>query len=247
MTLPVGELPEENNIKMIVAEIEKIPVIDGLILIDCVKVAHDSHQETRLYYQQLLKLLSTFSFTCVVNSAASIEIDYSDRSQLNTFDRYCWSSSIGQPKSNTRHEEIIYNTIRFSRPGNYTSQLIHNRLLDNDRSIFLVTLEDFLYHNQTTLNDKIRNWLVVGQTWGMCAHDNNIGLKNIAKLSQSYDLNFYAIDQGFNMHTDYLPAVYSPGKGFVPELIPTAGRQEFENDSLRWAHIPNFGYQLLLD
>ena len=241
MTLPVGELHEENNIKMIVAEIQKIPVIDGLILIDCVKVAHNSHQEIRLYYQQLTKLLSNFYFECVVNSSTSVEIDYSDRSQLNTFDQYCWSSSVGQPESNKRHEEIIYNTIRYSRPGNYTSQLIHNHLLDNDRSIFLVTLEDFLYHTRTTLNNKIRNWLVVGQTWGMCAHDNNIGLKNIAKLSKRYDLNFYAIDQGFNMHSDHVSSVYSP-----ENMILTAGQREFENDSLQWAHIPDFGYQLLL-
>ena len=136
---------------MIVAESQNIPVIDGLILIDCVKVAHNSHQETRLYYQQLIKLLSIFNFECVVNSSTSIEIDYSDRSQLNTFDQYCWSSSVKQLIPNTRHEEIIYNTIRYSRPGYYTSQLIHNNLLDSDRSIFLVTLEDFLYHNQTII------------------------------------------------------------------------------------------------
>lgn len=246
MILPVGESLEENDTNMIVQEIQKIPVIDGLILIDCVKVAHNSHQETRLYYQQLIKLLSIFSFAHVVNSATGVEIDYSDRSQLNTFDRYLWTDCVDRPAPTKRHEKIIFNMIRYSRPGNYTSQLIHNSLLDNDHSVFLVSLEDFLYHTQTTLNNSITNWLLVGQSWNMCVHDNNLGLKNIAKLPKSLGLNFYSIDQAFNMAPSHMPAVYSPGKGFVKDLIPTAGRQEFENDSLPWALIPDFGYQLLL-
>ena len=224
---------------MITAKIQDIPIIDGLILIDCVKVASDSHQAVRLYHQQLIKLLSRFSFTCVVNGNIGIEIDYSDRSQLNTFNQYCWSNTIGQTVIDPRQTEIIYNMIRFSRPGRYTSNLIHNRLLDNDRSIFLVTLEDFLYHVKTKLNDATKNWLIVGQSWNLCAHDNNIGLKNIAKLSKSCDLNFYEIDQGFCMKT------YS-GLAVELDFIPTAGRQEFENDSIEWAEIIDFGYKLIL-
>jgi len=176
----------------------------------------------------------------MVNSNIGIEIDYSDRSQLNTFNQYCWSSSIGQTSIDPRQTEIIYNMIRFSRPGGYTSNLIHNRLLDNERSIFLTTLEDFRYHVKKKLQDATKNWLLVGQSWDMCVHGNNLGLKNIAQLPQSCDLNFYAIDQGFCMKTD-------PGS-VVPSdyIISTAGRQEFENDSLQWAEIPDFGYQLIL-
>jgi len=224
---------------MITAKIQDVPIIDGLILIDCVKVASDSHQVVRLYHQQLIKLLSRFNFTCVVNSNIGIEIDYSDRSQLNTFNQYCWSNTIGQTVIDPRQTEIIYNMIRLSRPGRYTSNLIHNRLLDNERSIFLTTLEDFLYHVKTKLHDATKNWLVVGQSWKMCVHGNNLGLKNIAKLSQSCDLNFYAIDQGFCMKT-------YPGPAVELDSIPTAGRQEFENDSIEWAEITDFGYKLIL-
>jgi hypothetical protein len=225
---------------MITARIQDIPIIDGLILIDCAKVAADSHQIVRLYYQQLIKLLSRFHFNCLVNSNIGIEIDYSDHSQLNTFNQYCWNNTIGQTSIDPRQTEIIYNMIRFSRPGSYTSNLIHNRLLDNERSIFLTTLEDFLYHVKTRLNDATKNWLVVGQSWNLCVHSNNLGLKNIAKLSQNCDLNFYAIDQGFCMKTNPVPAVGSE------YIIPTAGRQEFENNSLQWAEIPDFGYKLIL-
>lgn len=71
---------------------------------------------------------------------------------------------------------------------------------------------------------QITHWYVVGQSWQMCVHENNIGLNNLAKL---LDLNFYS-----NL-TSFLKINGS-----------TVEHEDFINDKLSWKFVPRFGYQL---
>lgn len=71
---------------------------------------------------------------------------------------------------------------------------------------------------------EIDHWYVAGQSWQMCVHYNNIGLKNLSKLS---DLNFYCDSRSFLKIN-----------GTVVE------HDDFVNDELTWKFVPRFGYQL---
>ena len=73
--------------------------------------------------------------------------------------------------------------------------------------------------------EKINHWYTVGQSWQMCVHDNDIGLKNLSTLS---NLSFYA-----NL------------KSFLKINGNTVEHSDFDNDSMLWNFVPRFGYQLI--
>jgi hypothetical protein len=73
--------------------------------------------------------------------------------------------------------------------------------------------------------EKINHWYVVGQSWQMCVHNNDIGLKNLSKLP---NLSFYA-----NL------------KSFLKINGNVVDHDDFVNDSMSWNFVPRFGYQLI--
>jgi hypothetical protein len=201
---------------------EAVPVIDGLIMIDCWRPSLEQQKNYNDFYIPLLAKLIHFDFKCIVNAAYNVILSTEDTSIRNTFRTYYWS------ESKTPNVNIVQNLIKYCGGANHTSALFQETLLNNNDSIMLLDFDDFVYHWQSKLDCKVNNWLVVGQAWKNCVHRRPIGLDNMYRMNPHRDLNFYAIDGGFNTRNDTPP-----------------GYENFQQDSLPWAYIENCGYTLI--
>lgn len=108
-----------------------------------------------------------------------------------------------------------------------TSTLISKYVFDQ-HTVNIINDYDFVWFCTEYLSYQIQHWLVVGHTWQMCTHSHVLGLPRLAELSAIYNLNFYATDYSFCTMTEQ-PATLT----------------DFEQDSLNWGLIEDFGYQLL--
>lgn len=201
---------------------EAVPVIDGLIMIDCWRPSPEQQKNYNDFYIPLLAKLMHFDFKCIVNAAYNVTLSTEDISIRNAFQNYYW------PESKRPNVNIVQNLIKYCSGANHTSALFQETLLNNNDSIMLLDFDDFVYHWQSKLDCKVNNWLVVGQAWKNCVHNRPIGLDVFYRNTEYPQLNFYAIDTGFN--TD---------SGTVTTY------KNFQQDNLPWACIENFGYKLI--
>jgi hypothetical protein len=192
-------------------------------MIDCWSPRYlDQKKEYNNFYIPLLSKLINFDFKCIVNAAYNVTLTTEDPSIRNAFRTYYW------PESPDQNVNIVQNIIKHCSGSNRTSTLFQDTLLDNENSIMLLEFDDFVHHWQNRLHCKVNNWLVVGHSWKICVHGKPMGLENMYRMNPHRDLNFYAIDGGFNTRNDTL-----------------TGYENFQQDSLPWAHIENFGYKLI--
>ena len=201
---------------------ETVPVIDGLIMIDCWRPSIAQQKNYNDFYIPLLAKLIHFDFKCIVNAAYNVILSTEDTSIRNAFQTYYW------PESQDQNVNIVQNIVKYCGGANHTSALFQETLLNNNDSIMLLDFDDFVYHWQSKLDCKVNNWLVVGQAWKNCVHRRPIGLDNMYRMTPHRDLNFYAIDIGFK--TD---------DGTVTT------HTNFQQDNLPWAKVENFGYKLI--
>jgi hypothetical protein len=198
---------------------ETVPVIDGLIMIDCWQPSVDQRKNYNNFYIPLLSKLMHFDFKCIVNAGYGVSLNTEDPSIRNTLQTYHYNINI------------LQNLIRHCGDCggiNKTSGILQETLLENNTSMMLLEFEDFIHHWQTAFDCKVNNWLVVGQTWKICIHNRPIGLDTMYRNSQYPQLNFYALTNGFR--TD---------DGTVTT------HENFQQDNLPWAQIENFGYKLI--
>lgn len=208
---------------MIVKNIhETVPVIDGLIMIDCWRPSLEQQKDYNSFYVRLLSRLIDFDFKCVINASYNVELNTSDPSVRNTLRTYYW------PESKNPNPTIVQNLIKHCGGSNQTSPIVIDMLLDNDHSYMLLEFEDFVHHWQTALDCQVNNWLVVGQAWKNCVHRRPVGLDNIYRNNTHPNLNFYALPEGFK--TD-------------DATVTT--HKHFQQDNLPWTYIENFGYKLI--
>jgi len=213
---------------MIVSDTDQVPIIDGLILIDCWEPPRSAEKQyLNLFYVGLVSTLTKFDFKIVVNSSSNCKFDGEDFSQLNTLNRYCWAYDHDDPSYQVTNQEhrAVFNLMRQNDLSQRVSSIINFSLLNNSNSAYITNLDDFVYYNNKHLNNTCKNWLVVGQSWGMCTHFNSMSLTNLRTIEH---LNFYTVDRGFCK--------------IDGELVYEA---DYENDSLSYKKIHNFGYQLL--
>jgi hypothetical protein len=195
----------------------KKPVIHGLLLLDCWEPQVKTHFFKDKYYVNLIENLNNENFTWVVNSASRLKIDLSDIAMANTFEVCKYQDD----------HPIIKNLLQYS--GNEkTSTLITRYILSYKKSMHIMSVEDFVWFCSEYMSGSIQNWLVAGLTWQMCTHSHALGLPKLAHLSKQHSLNFYATDYSFCTMTEQ-----------------TATLQDFEQDSLKWELIKDFGYRLL--
>ena len=220
---------------MIVETVNQIPELHGIIFIDCWEEACSTEKKQTIdnFYQLLVDCTSQYKFKCVVNSSIGMALDLRDPSVFNTFQKYSWGPAAETSLFvKTRRDQLLANLCRYAGrdPDNplTTSKIIQDHFLDN--GVLLLDGLDLIFHNDLFCNSECKNWLVVGQTWQMCVHDNNMGLKQFTKLSQDFGLNFYA--------TDY---------SFLKDDGTCANDNDFVNDTLKWTRIMHFGYQLMPD
>ena len=195
---------------------ETVPVIDGLIMIDCWRPRVDQRKNLNNFYVSLLSKLIHFDFKCIVNAGYNIALNTEDPSIRNTLQSYHYNINI------------LQNLIRHCQGFNKTSGILQEALLENNASIMLLEFEDFVHHWQTALDCKVNNWLVVGQTWKICVHNRPVGLDTLYRNIQYPQLNFYALTDGF-IKDDGTVTTY----------------ENFQQDNLPWAQVKNFGYKLI--
>jgi len=196
----------------------KKPNIRGLILLDCWEPEVRDHFYKDKYYVNLIEKLKDKNFEYIVHSAHGLQIDLNDTVMSNTFKVCDYSDNHSIMRSLLEHAGDLR-----------TSNLLEKYLLkQNGASINIINIHDFVWFSKDYLLNRIKNWLIVGHTWQMCTHDHALGLPRLANLSKTYNLNFYATDYSFCTMTEQ-----------------TAGLKEFEQDSLNWCLIEDFGYQLL--
>ena len=201
---------------MITASSKNKPDINGLILLDCWEPQVRDHFFKDKYYINLIEKLKDQHFKIVINSASRLQIDLTDPAMVNTLE-------ICQYRDD---HPIMHNLLQQSGPEKPSTLL--SRYLSNEKIIHIVNDLDFIWFATKYLNYQVHNWLVVGLTWQMCTHEHALGLDNLSQITKEYNLNFYATDYSFCTMTEQ-----------------TAGLKDFEQDSLDWCLIEDFGYQLL--
>lgn len=194
-----------------------IPKIQGLILLDCWEPQVKSHFFKDKYYINLIEKLKHSKFSYIINSATGLKIDLADPTIANTI-KVCEYRD---------DHPIMRNLLQYSGDEK-TSVLITRYLLSHSPTIAISNTVDFVWFCKHYLSSQIQNWLVVGHTWQMCTHSHGLDLPTLANFAKKHDLNFYATDYSFCTMTEQ-----------------TATQQDFEQDSLNWCLIENFGYQLL--
>lgn len=199
-------------------------IYDGLIMIDMWEPRQDQ-ENVREWQQHLVHRLTAQSFKCIVNACYNVAINYQtgsnemfqDRSQYNTMRIY-----NGVEENFTKHpkyqqnDQLLLRNLHNSRGFNSTSELMKQQVLNNNHSIFLTDLQDFLHHWQHVLEAKVNDWLVIGQTWGVCVQYRSIGLQNLLTLTQHYAMKFYGATWGFV--DDYGNQISA--KHFKQDLLP---------------------------
>jgi hypothetical protein len=204
---------------MITEHSAETPDIQGLILLDCWEPQAHEHFFKDKFYINLIENLrfNNFQFRYVINSASRLKIELNDVVMANTL-KVC----------NYRDDHpIICNLLENS--GDEKSSTLMSRYLFDAHTVNIINEYDFSWFCTEYLSNEIKNWLVVGQTWQMCTHSHALGFHALTRLSKQHHLNFYATDYSFCTMTEQ-----------------TAILEDFEQDSMRWKLIKDFGYQLLL-
>lgn len=195
----------------------KKPKIQGLLLLDCWEPTVHEHFFKDKYYINLIEHLRSYNFQWIVNSAARLKIELNDVGMANTW-KIC--------NYNDTHP-IIRNLLKHS--GDEKTSTLISRYVFNHHTINIISEYDFSWFCMDYLENKVQNWLVAGHTWQICTHSHALGLHALTRVAKQYHLNFYATDYSFCKMTEQ-----------------TATLNDFEQDSMRWCQIENFGYQLLL-
>jgi hypothetical protein len=195
------------------------PNFDGVILIDCWH-PRDHQYSKQIFFHRLCEYLSEIKGDCaqIINASAKLKLDYDDPSIVNTLKRYCWDQNLDSNDFLTTHHnvQIAINCLnQFS--GNLSTFLGLKKILDWHSSFYIVTLEDFLMHWHAQGSAKSTQWLVAGQSWQICVHNNSIGLKALSRLIGHYNMNFYVREE-FVLTDD--------------DTNPT--EMDFSNDTLNW-------------
>ena len=202
---------------MITEFINELPDIKGLILLDCWETQVYEHLFKDKFYINLIEKIANKNFKYIVNSVTKLQIDLSDPIMANTM-KVC----------QYRDDHPVMRNLLQQAGNEKTSNLLMKYLISQATAINISNEADFVWFAEDYLSNQIQNWLVVGHTWQMCTHSHSLGLPILAQIAKTYGLNFYATDYSFCTMTEQ-----------------TATLKDFEQDSLKWRLIKDFGYQLL--
>lgn len=206
-------------------------IIEGIILID---VWITSKENINAWYTDVVKNIRQVSDNpYFVNACYNNRWDYNDNdnvdlSQYNTLRLYHELDNQGEiPVSVPSPNKSVVSHIMKDFRGLNTTSDHFKKLFTKQNSICLTTLPDFLFHNSYYFEDQIKNWLIVGQAWGNCVHNRNIGLHNLATFTPP-DLNFFVANWSC-----------------LDENNNTITKKHIKRDSLTWKKTSNGLYQLV--
>ena len=79
---------------------------------------------------------------------------------------------------------------------------------------------------------------MAGQTWKICVHNNDIGLRRIARASsQAFTTSHCELINDFDFYADQI--------SFRNDQNMLVEHQDFIEDELQWEYLPWFGYKLI--
>ncbi len=197
------------------------PEFDGIVMIDCWQ-PQEHETSKQIFFYRLSEYISQHAdqYRQIINASMQCRFDYEDRSIINTLQTYCWDYVFDKNCSNTPNYYntwILFNTFEQFRNSYQLFAGIRKRLRQLDTCYYLVTIEDFLSHWHARGPMRSQNWLVVGQSWQNCVHNNSLGLKQMAEVSKFHHMNFYVMEKFLLTEQD---------------TAPTA--TDFSNDTLSW-------------
>ena len=166
-----------------------------------------------------------FTRECVVNTSHGCSIDTfgnPDPFVQNTLALYCYNEP-------TADHDLIFRMMRASNSGYQNHEKICTHLSHVPSAVSLYDLPDFVKHCEVTLDGRVRNWLVAGQSWQMCTHDRGIGFKRLRSL----------VSQGYNF--------YITPWSILKEDLQPLNELDVRDDRLSWEVIPGFGWRLLAE
>ncbi len=200
---------------------EAPPEFDGIVMIDCWQPC-EHEIDKQIFFYRLSDYISKHAsnYRQIINAALKCRLDYEDRSIINTLQTYCWDYQFDKHNSNTPNYYntwILFNTMEQFR-GSYTLfSGIRQQISRLDTCYYIVTIEDFLSHWHMQGPMRAQHWLVVGQSWQNCVHNNDVGLNQMAQAAKFHHMNFYVTEEYLLNDTDQNPT-----------------ETDFSNDTLQW-------------
>lgn len=152
----------------------------------------------------------------MINACYKAKIDYNDLCVWNTLCSYNWSGNFDRDIMSDFVENIGNNHL----PPNLKN-------VGPNRQFLLFSIESFI-KNHTRFCPNVKNWLVVGTSWQMCVHNRPIGLRNLSKIKDQYNLKIYGSPSGF----------YGDGKRVTDHNFKT-------DNTLEWTKVDTDLYQLV--
>jgi len=142
--------------------------IKGIIAIDCW-----DNNNLKSFYNNLDKKINFKDIESIIICNYEVCLDCNDVSLYNTLETYCWSEC---------NEKILLPLIKEAR-CRQTSAWLKDKFSDN--TFMLLDMYSVDYHI-TNCVPHIKDWLVIGGTYGGCTHSRPVNLKELPNLNANF-------------------------------------------------------------
>jgi len=175
----------------------------GLLCIDCWESSHLDK-----YYAQLEDKINFSNLESIIVANYELALDsINDLSQYNTLEEYSWTNF---------NQDILLSMAREARVRT-TSDTLKKYF---NKHTFLILSMSGLIHHLNNVVPHIKDWLVIGGSFGDCTHHRPVNFSELTKLPY----NFYASSW----------SLYKDDNSLI----------DFDNDSLSWTFEENGFYRL---
>ena len=121
---------------------------------------------------------------------------------------------------------------------NQVDRCIDREILSQIPHCTISTWDEFIHCLVDTLDRSVTQWYLAGQTWKVCVHSNDIGLRRIARAtSLAFTEPLSELINEFDFYVDQI--------SFRNKLNELVEHQDFIEDELQWEYLPWFGYKLI--
>jgi hypothetical protein len=200
---------------------EALPEFDGVVLIDCWQ-PRDHETDKLIFFYKLANYIGSRKdqYRQIVNASMQCRMNYEDPTIQNTMQAYSWNYRWQKEDPiapNFHNHSVVLNAVEQFAGTYQLFQGLQKQLQDNNNCHYIVNFDDFLLNWSRNGNKRAQNWLVVGQSWQNCVHNNDVGLKNFSNSLDYYRMNFYVQEEMVLKEDDSNPT-----------------ENDFSNDELNW-------------
>lgn len=171
-------------------------------------------------YSKAVDKLSQYNIKVTINASKSMRIDYNDISVFNALKFYVWEADQTYYETN----RCVKNEILDYSGFNTTNKIIKDKLFDKN-TICLNNINAFTNYVDRFF-PMVKDWIVLGQSWGVCLHNNPVSFKSLLSMA-GHNFNIFPEWSVFN--TDQTPVTI----------------QQVDDDNYVWAEIPDNGFRLV--